>query len=74
MLANGALSTQAKVEGVVLKVAWLWGSDRNVINVPLGEPGHTPLYYVGRPTRWDSMGVDQIRPPSLVGELLNWEI
>jgi len=31
-------STQAKVEGIVLKAAWHWGHD------PLGEPGCTPLY------------------------------
>ena len=37
-------STQAKVEGIMLKAAWHWGSDSSVVNNPHGEPGHTPLY------------------------------
>jgi len=34
----GLWSTQAKVEGIVLKAAWHWGSDSSVVNDPLGEP------------------------------------
>jgi hypothetical protein len=41
---TGLCSTQAKVEGIVLKAAWHWGSDSSVTNDPLGEPGHTTLY------------------------------
>jgi len=42
-------STQAKVESIVLKAAWHWGSDSSVINNLLGEPGCTPLR-VGLPS------------------------
>ena len=38
---TGLWSTQAKVEGIVLKAAWNWGSGSSVLNNPLGEPGHT---------------------------------
>jgi len=37
-------STQAKVEGIMLKAAWHWCSDGSVFNGPLGEPGCTPMY------------------------------
>ena len=46
----GLWSTQAKVEGTMLKAAWQLGSD-SVVNDPLGEPGCTSLY-VGLPTLW----------------------
>ena len=29
---------------MVLKAAWNWGSNSSVINDPIGEPDHTPLY------------------------------
>ena len=45
---TGLWSTQAKLEGIVPRTAWHWGSDSGVVNDPLGEPGHTPLY-VGLP-------------------------
>ena len=38
---NGPWSTQAKVEGIVLKAAWHWRSNSSVVNAPLGKPGHT---------------------------------
>jgi len=38
---TGLWSTQAKVEGTVLKAAWQLGSDTSFINVLLVEPGHT---------------------------------
>jgi hypothetical protein len=41
---TGLWSTQAKVEDIVLKAAWHWGSNSSVINDPLGEPGCTPMY------------------------------
>ena len=50
-------STQAKVEGIVLRAAWHWGRARSVVNNPLWEPDHTPLY-VGLPSAWGSMDGD----------------
>jgi hypothetical protein len=41
----------------MLKAAWHWGSDSNVINDPLGEQGDTPLY-VGLLSTWGSMNND----------------
>ena len=52
-------STQAKVEGIVLKAAWHWGSDSSVVNDPLGVQGHTPLN-VGLPSVWDSVDSDRM--------------
>ena len=43
---TGLWSTQAKVEGIMLKAAWHWGSDSSVINDPFVEPGRTVLYVV----------------------------
>jgi hypothetical protein len=49
---TGPWSTQAKVEGTVLRAAWHWGRDSSVINNPLGEPGRILLYVcVGLPGR-----------------------
>ena len=59
---TGLWSTQAKVEGSVLKAAWHGGSDSNVINNPLGEPGST-LLYVGLPFAWGSVDGDYVFPP-----------
>jgi hypothetical protein len=39
---NGAVSTQAKVEGIVLRAAWHWGSDSSGVNDSFGEPGRNP--------------------------------
>jgi len=50
----GLWSTQAKVEGIVPKAEWHWGSDSSVVNDPLGEPCRTPLY-VGLPSAWGFM-------------------
>jgi len=51
---TGFWSTQAKVDGIVLKAAWHWGSDCSVVkNNPLGEPGSTPLYSL--PSTWGSV-------------------
>jgi len=47
---TGSWFTQAKVDGIVLKAAWHWGSDCSVVNDPVGEPDHTPLY-VDLPSR-----------------------
>ena len=64
-------STQAKVEVIVLKSAWHWGSDSGVVNNPPGEPGSTPLY-VGLLSAWGSMEGDCIFCLYFVGELLKW--
>jgi len=66
---TGLWSTQAKVEGIMLKAAWRWGKECSVINDPLGEPGRTPLY-VGLPSTWGSMDGDQIFSLFFVGWLL----
>jgi len=59
---TGLWSTQAKVEGILLKAALDWGSDSSVINDPLGEPGHTPLY-VGILPGWGSVDGDHMFSP-----------
>jgi len=67
-------STQSKVEDIVLKAALHWGSNSSVVNDPLGEPGHTPLYeYVGLLSTWCSVDGDHMFSPvswkgSLTGE------
>jgi len=53
----GLCSSKAKAEGILLKVAWHWCSDSNVVNDPLVEPGRTTLY-VDFPSAWGSMTVD----------------
>ena len=68
---TGLWSTQTKVEGIMLKAAWHWGSGSSVVNEPLGEPGHTPLY-VGLPSVWGSVDSDLMLSLHFVGELLNW--
>jgi hypothetical protein len=60
----GLWSTQAKVEGIVLKAAWHWASESSVINNPLGEPVRTPLY-VGLLSAWGSMDGDRMFSPLL---------
>jgi len=64
-------STQANVEGIILKAAWHWGSGSSVINNPFAEPCHTPLN-VGLPSAWASMDGDRMFFPHFLGELLNW--
>ena len=66
---TGLWSTQAKVDGIVLKAAWHWGDDSSVINDPLGEPGCTPLY-VGLPSLWGSVYGDYMFSPQFVGGVL----
>jgi len=68
-LTNGALSTQTKVEGFVLKAVWHWVSNRSVVNDPLGEPGRTPLYVV-LPSAWGSVDGDRMFSPHFVGGLI----
>ena len=66
---TGLWSTQAKVEGILLKAAWLWGRNCSVVNDPLVEPGRTPLY-VGLPSTWGSVSGDLIFFFFFVGGLL----
>ena len=68
---TGLWSTQAKVEGIVLKAAWHWGRDCSVVNDPLGEPGHTPLY-VGLPSSWGSVDGDLNVFPLFCGRAPYW--
>jgi len=46
---TGLLSTQANVEGIVLKAAWHLGTDSSVVSNPLREPSRTTLYVFFRP-------------------------
>jgi hypothetical protein len=55
-------STQLKVEGIVLKTAWRWGSDRSVVNNPLVEQGRT-LLYVSLPSARGSVDGDCMFSP-----------
>jgi hypothetical protein len=66
---TGLWSTQAKMEGIMLKAAWHWGRDCSVLNDPLGEPGHT-LLYVGLLSMWGSVDCDLIYFSFFVGGLL----
>jgi hypothetical protein len=54
---TGLWSAQARVEGIVPRAEWHWCRGSSVINGPLGEPGHTPLY-VGLLSVWGSMDGD----------------
>ena len=62
----GPWSTPVKVKGIMLKAAWHCGSDSCIVNDPLVEPGHTPLY-VGLLSTWGSMDGDCMLSP------LSWE-
>jgi hypothetical protein len=55
----GLWSAQAKVEGILVKAAWLWGSDSIIVNNPPGEPGSTQLY-VCLPSAWSSVDGDRM--------------
>jgi len=61
----GIWSTQAKVEGIVLKAAWHWGSNSSIVNGPFEEPGRTQ-FYVGLPSPWGSVDGDHIFSPWFV--------
>jgi hypothetical protein len=56
---TGLWSTEAKVEGIVLKAAWHWGSDSSVLNDPLVEQDRTPFYF-GLPSAWGSVEGDRM--------------
>jgi hypothetical protein len=57
-------TTQVKVEGIVPKAARHWSSDSSVINDPLGEQGHTPLY-LGLLSTWGPIDSDLMFFPIL---------
>ena len=61
---TGLWSIQAKVEGILLKAAWHWGSDSSVANDPLAEPGRSPLD-VGLGSAWGSVDGNLIFSPLL---------
>ena len=65
----GLWSTQAKVEGIVLKAARHWGCDSSIANDPFGEPGHTPSY-VGLLFTRGSVDGNLMFSPHFVGGLL----
>jgi hypothetical protein len=69
-LANRARSTQTKVEGIMLKAAFHWGSDSKVVNNPLKELCHNPLY-VGLLYVWGSMDGKHMFSLHFMGQLLN---
>jgi hypothetical protein len=58
----GIWSTQTKVEGIVLKAAWHWGSNSSIVNGPIGEKGRTRCY-VGLPSSWALWTVTICFPP-----------
>ena len=58
-LANGALVYISQGGRWCAKGCMHWGGDSSVVNDPLGEPGHTPLY-VGLPSAWVSMDGDHM--------------
>jgi len=64
----GIWSTQAKVEDIVLKTAWHWGSDGNVVNDSLWGTRPHPKY-VGLPSAWGLVEGDCRFSPSSIGEL-----
>jgi len=83
---TGLWSTQAKVEAVVLKVAWHWGSISSVVYDPLVQPGRTPLD-LGLPSAWgsvdrdrswdletESLSLGELCEGNLEDGLLYWEI
>jgi len=58
LTASGLPKQKAKVDGIVPRAAWPGCSD-SVLNDPLGEPGHTPLY-VGLLSMLGSVGSDLV--------------
>jgi hypothetical protein len=54
---RGLGSTLAKVESIMLKDAWHWGSNNSVVNGPLGEPSRT-AFFAGLPSTLGSVDGD----------------
>jgi len=70
---RGHWSTQAKVEGTVLKAVWHWGSDCSAVHDLLGKPCCTPSY-VALLSTWGSMDGDRMFSSFFMGRLLNWRL
>ena len=64
-------STQAKVQGIMLKAARHCSSNISIVNNPLGQPGCTTLY-VGLQSMWGSVYGDHIFSPCFKGDLPSW--
>ena len=67
---TGHWSTQAKVEGTVLKAVWHWGRDCSAVHDPLGKPGCTSSY-VALLSAWGSMDGNRMFSRFFVGGFLN---
>jgi len=50
----------------MLQAAWHWGSSSRVVNDPLGDPSHTPLY-IRLPFAWDFVDGDHMFFPCFLG-------
>jgi len=61
---SGRWSTQAKMESIVMKAAWHWGSDSSIVKDPFGEPGRT-LLYAGLLSTWGSVNSELMFFPFL---------
>jgi hypothetical protein len=61
---TGLWSTEAKVWGIVPKVAWRWRGNTSVANDPFRASGSTPSY-VCLPPVWGSAGGDYLIPQFL---------
>jgi len=64
MLANGALVYPSQGASNHAEGCMALGRDSSIVNHPLGEPGHTPLY-VGLPSAWGSVDGDLMFFPLL---------
>ena len=70
-LANRALVYPSQGGRYCAEGCMALGSNSSVINNPLAEPDHTPVY-VGPLSMWGSMdGGDRMFSPHFMGELLN---
>jgi len=66
-LANRALVYPSHGGRYCAKGCMAMGSNNSVVNNPLGEPGHTPVY-VGPPAVWGSRdGCDHMFSPPFFG-------
>jgi hypothetical protein len=68
---TGLWSTETKVEGILPKTAWHWGTNSRVVNDPFGELGFA-LLCVGLPSALGSVDGEFLFYPCFMGELFNW--
>jgi len=71
MLANGALVYPSQGGKYCADGYMALGSNSNVVNDPLGEPGCTPLY-IDLLSTWGSVDGDHMFSSCFVGGHLNW--